>query len=448
MNAFKKNLHYSVSEEKAKEDIYSSMISGMYKYYLDFYGDSYIQEYLNTVVASILMTYHKRFDGFTVEIPYRFKAPASVRSKLENYSHDLKKVFGPIKPIKDNFAMKVVSYNFPPSFFSKDAEIMNLIIEKQENYAFLGEMQKFKSSLVKDDFSRPPQFLHTCTKLEYLQNCKKVLQKIITLLNPQAVNLISYYENLLHSIDNSLEFVSVTDVTAKIDDDDLTNSEINFFKLLDDFSSRIPDKLDLAILTKQVSSLFENNEIFKSLGISLCVTRDYKRTENGFVSNFLYINTLVGKIECQIQSFHEFEESNFGFTAHANLTGKSIKPLPIPSLNDKKQIKEFIAQIHDIAPKSYVARMDTSEKDRVLIHQSGDYQNYKNVTSQVTRGGSLEKYLHNYFSKLYAIKDSIFHTSEKTLSYMDSDIYDYIHSERFQEFKKTHTPNIDSELDK
>lgn len=344
--------------------------------------------------------------------------------------------------------MKVVSYNFPPTFFSKDKEIMNLILEKQENYAFLGEMQEFKSTLVEDDFSRPSQFLYNCTKLEYLQNCKKILQKLIRLLNPQAVNLISYYANLLHSVDNSLEFVRVTDVDAKIDDDDLTNNEINFFKLLDDFSSRIPDKLDLAILTKQVSSLFENNEIFKDLGVSLSDISHYKRTENGFVSNFLYFDTLVGTIECQIQSFHEFEESNFGFTAHANLTGKSIKPLPIPSLNEKKQIKEFISQIHDIAPKSYVARMDTSEKDRVLISQSGDYQNYKNVTSQVTKGGSLEKYLHNYFSKLYAVKDSIFNTSEKTLSYMDSDIYDYIHSERFQEFKKTHTRSNRDDLEK
>lgn len=448
MNEFKENLKYPVSEEEAKEHMRNLTTLGMYEYYLDFYGDSNIQDYLNTIVASILMTYHKRFDGFTVEIPYRFKAPASIRSKLEKYANEFKELSGPIKPIKDNFAMKVVSYNFPPTFFSKDKEIMNLILEKQENYAFLGEMQEFKSTLVEDDFSRPSQFLYNCTKLEYLQNCKKILQKLIRLLNPQAVNLISYYANLLHSVDNSLEFVRVTDVDAKIDDDDLTNNEINFFKLLDDFSSRIPDKLDLAILTKQVSSLFENNEIFKDLGVSLSDISHYKRTENGFVSNFLYFDTLAGTIECQIQSFHEFEESNFGFTAHANLTGKSIKPLPIPSLNEKKQIKEFISQIHDIAPKSYVARMDTSEKDRVLISQSGDYQNYKNVTSQVTKGGSLEKYLHNYFSKLYAVKDSIFNTSEKTLSYMDSDIYDYIHSERFQEFKKTHTRSNRDDLEK
>lgn len=90
MNEFKENLKYPVSEEEAKEHMRNLTTLGMYEYYLDFYGDSNIQDYLNTIVASILMTYHKRFDGFTVEIPYRFKAPASIRSKLKNMPMNLK----------------------------------------------------------------------------------------------------------------------------------------------------------------------------------------------------------------------------------------------------------------------------------------------------------------------------------------------------------------------
>ena len=94
---------------------------------------------------------------------------------------------------------------------------------------------------------------------------------------------------------------------------------MNFFKALDDFTSRVHDKLDLAVLTKQVDSLFENNELFEKLHISQSPkAMKKKRTKDGFVSNFLYIDTLFGTIECQLQSQHEYQEGNYGYAAHTN----------------------------------------------------------------------------------------------------------------------------------
>lgn len=429
MNDFKDSLAFSVSEEKAKNNI----IDKYYNHYLNFYKDEKIQEYLHNIIATILLTYHKRYEGFNVEIPYRFKAPNSIHNKLAKNAEEFGNNIGPLKTLKDAFAMKIVSYSHPPIFHSEDPEIMKLITEKQNNYEFLAEMQKFKSSLLKNEFESTLTYNYNCTKHEYFSNCKKILKKIISLLHPDSQNLINHYTSLIGSIDESLEFIEATDdANSTIDYDDLTNKKINFFDLLDDFSARIPDKLDLALLTKQVTSLFNSNPIFDALSISSSKNIKIKRTENGYVSNFIYINTLIGPIECQLQSLHEYEQGNFGFPAHTNLSGKSIKPLPLPSENDKKAIKTFVSQVQDIAPKAFVSRIDSTEKNRIITQQFSDYQNYKNVTSQVTKGDPLEKYLLNYFGKLYAIKDNIFKSQEKSFGFLDYDILDYIKSDNFK----------------
>ena len=69
---------------------------------------------------------------------------------------------------------------------------------------------------------------------------------------------------------------------------------------------------------------------------------------------------------------------------------------------------------------------------RVITQQFSDYQNYKNVTSQVTKGDPLEKYLFNYFAKLYAVKDDIFKSQEKSFGFLSYDILGYIKSENFK----------------
>lgn len=214
---------------------------------------------------------------------------------------------------------------------------------------------------------------------------------------------------------------------------------MNFFTILDDFTSRIYDKLDLALLTKQVHSLFLDNPQFEKLGISIAPEPKEMRTEDGFVANFIFINTPFGKIECQLQSKHEYEEGNYGYSAHNKLKGKLIQPLEIPDTSDKSKIKEFIQQIREIAPKSFLARMDSTEKDRVVTQQFSDYQNYKNLTSQIAKGDPCEKYLLNYFGRLYAIESKIFKTKENSLGFVESDIDNYINSDKLSQLKKKYS---------
>lgn len=278
--------------------------------------------------------------------------------------------------------------NRPPTFYSNDPEIQELIEEKKKNHRILGEMQEFKSKLIKDDFSNPKVYNYSCTKVDYYEKCKQLLNQIKTLISPEAENLLNYYNKQIADIENCLAFMkAANNENQPIDNEDILNNKMNFFKALDDFTSRVHDKLDLAVLTKQVDSLFENNELFEKLHISQSPkAMKKKRTKDGFVSNFLYIDTLFGTIECQLQSQHEYQEGNYGYAAHTNLKGKAISPFRIPEPKDKEKINEFVQEIKEVAPKSFLSRIDSTEKDRVVTQQFSDYQNYKNLVSQVTKG--------------------------------------------------------------
>ena len=411
-----------------EEELLKDLLDKKYEEYAKIYENKNVQDYFHYVIAAIMLSQHQRYEDFTVEIPYRFKAPKSIKDKLEDYASRTSISYDAntnepkidLKNINDIFAMKIIACNRPPTFYSNDPEIQELIEEKKKNHRILGEMQEFKSKLIKDDFSNPKVYNYSCTKVAYYEKCKQLLNQIKTLISPEAENLLNYYNKQIADIENCLAFMkAANNENQPIDNEDILNNKMNFFKALDDFTSRVHDKLDLAVLTKQVDSLFENNELFEKLHISLSPkAMKKKRTKDGFVSNFLYIETLFGTIECQLQSQHEYQEGNYGYAAHTNLKGKAISPFRIPEPKDKEKINEFVQEIKEVAPKSFLS-------------------NYKNLVSQVTKGDPCEKYILNYFSKLYALKGKIFKSQESSLGITEYDINEYLSSPTFKKILKT-----------
>lgn len=204
-----------------------------------------------------------------------------------------------------------------------------------------------------------------------------------------------------------------------------------------EFEGKYYNKSDLEILTKQVCSLFNSNPTFEKLGIKLSdIPIERKRTENGFESNFIYLDTLLGKIECQLQTENQYRFGNFGFAAHTKLKGKKIHPVGIPvDVKDKEKIKEYRKAVKSISPDSFLARMDDNEISRVMILEFGDYQNYSNVISQIAKGDPSESFLYSYRSKAYALKDVLFDKEERSFGFIEADIQRYVNSDEFQELK-------------
>ena len=167
---FTQSINATVSEEEALEKFKEKE----YEKYRRLYNDKDLQEYFHYLVATILMTHHKNFGEFTVESPYRFKSPKSIKVKLREYFDSITRNTNQtssqpfsMKQIKDAFAMKLILYSRPPVSYSNDPKLKELIEEKSRNLELLSEMQEFKTKLVEDEYTRPIKYKYEVNKLEY-----------------------------------------------------------------------------------------------------------------------------------------------------------------------------------------------------------------------------------------------------------------------------------------
>lgn len=313
-----------------------------------------------------------------------------------------------------------------------------------------------------------------------------ILERLKTMVDPKATKLLSNYNKMLDSVKNNVpdKFFYICDNKIKelnevenldtkeklekaykeifelVDNANLSEDEqkqlmqninkkdtedVNFLRLEEDFTSRIYDKIDLAILTKQIYSVFDNSELLKRFGVKLNKdSAKRKRTENGYVSNFAYLETPFGKIEMQIQSKHENNEGNYGYSAHCDMDGKGLKEFDIPELNDKKGLEEFRKYVAFISPKKFFARFDNSEPNRIMTQIFGQFQNYKSIISQVKKGSNDESRLKKYFGKLYAKRKEYFpedYKQEKIESFIEYDIEEYLNSSKFKKLMQIQKEN-------
>lgn len=402
------------------------------------------QEYFRYFVAAIMLEYSRYFDAYSIECNYRFKSPKSLINKIIKYiDNDEKHIPSisnefdfDISPIADVFAMNLVLNDRPSSFHSKDPEINKLMTEKVETQAFIAEMQNFKSRLIDDEFSINPQFLYQVTKKEYYEKCIQILDRLISIIPPEATSLIAKYTEQKESFREVLNFIEETMPTEDtlVDETDYPTEDhnVDFIKLLDSLSARLYDKLDLAVLTKQANSLFSSSELLKKFGIHLDGFEE-KRAESGYVSNFMYLSTPYGKIECQLQSKNQYIDGNIGESAHTKMKGKKIKGYRIPDPDNPEEVKEFKGLILHVAPKFYTSKLDDVEEGKVLIQEYTDYKNYRKVLGQVQKGSPQAQALMSYLEKLYSMRNRIFDSSGGFEEITYYDISKYVRNHSFDE---------------
>lgn len=409
------------------------------------------QNYINTVISAIMLEYHRIYEGFQVFIPYRYKSEKSELDKIIDYSSrkDSSNYFygseeEPLilstKKITDEVAMKIILRDRMPVYHSSNPDISPLVKEKLENIQFLQQMQEFENMyLVDSQFSSSHKYRYEAKQLDYYKNSKLLVEKIKSTISPNAKELLKSYDKLLADINLTLFYI--TDVIGSdelIDETDLSDtSDINFRNLLKDLNERLNDKLDLAILKNQVTSLIANSDLLHQLGIKINSEKP-KNSPYGYVSYFLNLDTVVGPIECQLQSSHEYEEGNIGYAAHTMLDKKLITPYKIPSLDDEDRKQKFREYVKFISPESYRAEMDSTERGRVTIHRSSDYQTYRNVISEIAPNSRLATLTLRYLDKLYPQRDALFppSSSDPDMGYLAYDIDNYLKSDEFKALKE------------
>lgn len=426
-------------DEKSKQLFYEKL-----EEYNRRFNSPEAQEYFHNLVAAIMIEYNKHFDGYNIECIYRFKSPKSLANKIVDYiSRPEKHISLPdnifdISPISDFFAMDIVLTDRPSSFHSKDPEINGLIQEKLDNQAFIAEMQEFKERLIDDEFSINPEYIYDVTKKDYYEKCLQIIDRLITMLPSEATSLVEKYTEQRDEIIETLEFIDETlpeDTLVDIEDyPSEGQNEVDFFELFDTLSSRIYDKVDLAVLTKQAKSIFSNSEKLKNFGISV---KDFKekRAPSGYVSNFIYLQTPLGEIECQLQSKNQYRDGNIGESAHTKMKDKTIKGIKIPDHKNPDEVRRFKSSVAYIAPKFFVAKMDDVERGKVLIQEYTDYKNYRKVLGQVQKGSVQEKAILSYFEKLYSLRNHIFDSSGSLQELISYDINKYLKSKSLTQIK-------------
>lgn len=455
------------------------------------FNEKSTQNYFNNFIAALMLEYHKAYENFDIRVPYRIKSAKSAFDKILEYlSRDDKSTYeynslqepqGRLKEdLTDMFAITIVACNRPATFYSNDPEINELIEEKKRNHALLGAMQKYKLRVTNNEFpgmeASSYSYNSNSSREEYYLNCILLLNRIKTLIDPKSTKLLKRYDDMIENMRANVpeKYFMIVDSMAKdskiarklnttdqikmaydltrsviendLAEDDLAEMKdpitpndvqvVDFLELLEDFSARIQDKLDLAILKKQIYSVFENSELIKRFGVELCTDSEkQKRTEAGYVADFVYLKTPFGRIEMQLQSQHEHKEGNYGYAAHNDLQGKGFKEFDIPHRSDREKVSEFRRCVEFVSPKKFLAQYDNSEPNRILTQVYGKYQNYKSIMTQVKSGSEDDIRLKEYFVKLYTRRNELFPgeaRQESIESFVPFDIDIYLKSKEFK----------------
>ncbi len=114
------------------------------------------------------------------------------------------------------------------------------------------------------------------------------------------------------------------------------------------------------------------------------------------------------------------------------MQGKDVRAKKIPDINNEKEVEEFYNYARYISPDSFLAQIDNIEEYRIVINKASEYQNYKNIISQVSKSSKKYSYLSEYFDTLYPIRDKIFKNQGSEIGIMRSDIHRYIDSDEFR----------------
>ena len=470
MNEFKEHIQRlakrSLPNTSQEQDAIKDYGNRQIKKYIGFRENQYVRNYFNHLVAAIMISQYENYEQSGINIPYRYKAHKSTRDKVNkhlakasvHYSENGDIVVDNVGPLLDIFAMKIVSRRRPTITTSNNQQIQKLLDEQKENQEYLENFQAFKRNLLVDDLkpAKPRNYKYDCSQVDYYKMCQSILERLKDLVHPNATELIKHYEEQLDLIKLRLGFIESAP-EEKVTIDDLEDKDVNFFSLLSEFEGRFYNKAELAVLTEQFTSLFEDNPLLENLGATLSeIPVEKKRTPRGFESNFVYIDTPIGRIECQLQTEDQYRFGNYGFAAHTKMTGKKLYTVKIPPalklrINEKIQevkerirnaggihniegIDEFLDSVHDISPDTYLSRMDDNERGRVMTIEFGDYQNYKKVVSQVADNDPSERFLYNYFAKLYPVREILFDKEEHSLGFIRTDIEEYIESDEFKHF--------------
>lgn len=387
--------------------------------------------YIDYIIATILLEHSKNFKNTNIQFQGRYKSPKSFINKVAGriekedsitiQNGESEKSEKKVRPITDVFGMKMIITN-TSKIPDPGSKISN---RRLENAKILEDMTEFNQTLFGKN--------RTITKLQYYSNLKKLENALIGTIPQECTELRKHYQDKYKSIKYIIDtIIAEGKENNQVEDSDLhkfskENSKEDFSELLDDFADRKDDEFYLNLITEQVQKLLNDSDLLKSLGVKEALIH-FQKTEMGYISNQLKLETLIGPIEIQLQSLHQFIEGTTGFSSH-----QSYKPFKLPPLpKNPNEINEYIEGNKYIIPITITAAKSLmSTEPTAIITRNTDYISLKSLV-MCDKNAPEYNYYEEYFERAYKIYKE---DSPKETSIQEGDIINYINSPEFEKIK-------------
>ena len=435
-----------------------SFVQRQTRNYNTLYSIPEVREYYAQVVSAILLAYSQRFTSRGVVLTYRYKSARSIEKKMQEYiQKTINESVQCSQPMYDGFAMKMRTSEIPSLLYSRDEyklfdedkTLSQLAAERQENNRFLAEMQEFRGRLLGDEFQLTglqdinDEYKTDVTLEEYFTNCIEILRRTRSITDPNETYVLQKLDNNIADLESNLRTVILDgDSQELVDKEDIEHEETGFTVLLDNFAKKMHNEITLAILTRQFINLFKTNaDFFSQLGIELASPSEKdnkrKRTSKGYEANFIYIKTLYGIVEVQLQNEEQYQHGKTGAAAHSEMDGKRIDTVGIPSpeeIEDPEIAKKYLSKVFEISPSKFSAKPIVLNVDEniVEITEASAVSNYESIFSELQPKNTRRHRLDKHREKLELRKDlPIYDFPEKTQQYDRQSIMQYLSSISF-----------------
>ncbi len=363
-NDFKENLKYprtyNTSEQQDMQEKLMHLIDEYQK------NNSFEnREFLCYLTSAIFLSYKKLFPQLNIYIPFRTKSDNSfiknIQKEAAKYAKNTDSDSFDIFPIENDIsALRVVidniNFTLPSTPESEalfnDSEIQELIgdnegntneYSRRKNFDFVNKVNDFINSPLQDG-------------KQYLELKQELLNRIIKITPSEFTDERKpkpSFRELLKKMEEDYAFFSENDDFPT----EISASEITELKtLLNDFRSRIDDKLQFAILEKTLPIVLEQPLVKNVLKTSSKFDKDSKK-ENGFHSIYYTISTPFGPVELQAQSNRAYYSATKGSAYHSGMDGKTVN------------VKDFFELVdpddeHDLS--YYLDTLDSISADKLI----------------------------------------------------------------------------------
>lgn len=322
------DLHYTPIDKYVARNAF---MQTRIKNYATLYGNDFVQQYNEVVVAALLhILNHSEWD-----VIFRDKSLESLVTKVDECTGHA--IFNPDtntfsitgRPICDVFAMKFIIPNtFSRKFDSSkhqqtaDSIALRKVFEKAKL-----QMSLFRLDLVddetQDDISNGFKIdNYTVTKKQYIKKCIQLMNLIKFASPKEETKLHRVYNDRISTLNSYLDTLKKTESESELIDADFINQvPENFLSLYNKFESTLNNRIGMYFAANAIrKNIDKNEELLKTLGITISVTNKSKAPdpikENGFETFYIYIDTLVGTIEIQVQSEGQYYEATKGNASH------------------------------------------------------------------------------------------------------------------------------------